>query len=460
MSEKISLSELQLVIRDSLYMALPDFYWVIAEISEIKENISGHCYLELIEKNPGEQNVRAKVKAIIWSKRHRFLKSYFENVTGETLREGLKILVKVKIEYSELYGLSLIICDIDPAFTLGEMAMKRQAIIKKLEDEGVFSMNRELDFPLVPQRIAVISSANAAGYSDFINHLKSNSQGYVFYPVLFETPMQGSDTERGVINSLDRIAAISELFDVVAIIRGGGSQSDLSWFDCYNIAYYITQFPLPVLTGIGHDKDESVTDLVACKSLKTPTAVANFIIDCTADTDRRLEELSICIMESFRLIIDKNWSVLDTLKSSMVPSIRLLISKIREDLSAKIIRVANTGKEYIVRAGILPANLKSRLTNSCRTYTSIKESGLRRNRYDLISFTSGTVKSNSLRLDGLSNVLEIVNPENVLKRGYTITSLNGKILKKKELLLPDDIIETRFTDGTIKSRVAEDTQSE
>ena len=459
MTEKLSLSELQLTIRDSLYIALPDFYWVKAEISEIKENFSGHCYLELIEKNPGEQNVRAKVKAIIWSKRHRFLKSYFENVTGEILREGIKILVRVKIEYSELYGLSLIICDIDPAFTMGEMALKRQDIIKRLENDGVFSMNKDLDFPFLPQRIAIISSANSAGYSDFINHLKGNSQGYVFFPVLFETPMQGKETERGVISSLERIAANSESFDIVAIIRGGGSQSDLSWFDCYDIAYYITQFPLPVLTGIGHDKDESVTDLVAYKSLKTPTAVANYIIDSTSEADRHLMELSIGIMDGSREILEKNRMLIDQLTSSLVPSVKLLISDIRDVLSGKILGIANTGKEYIVRAGILPANLKSRLTNSLRSYILMKKSNLARNRYDLVSFSSGVLKRSSHRLDSLNNVLEIINPENVLKRGYTITSINGKMLKKKDSLRSEDIIETRFSDGAIRSRIVEDKQN-
>jgi exodeoxyribonuclease VII large subunit len=292
MTEKLSLTQLQLIIRDSLYIALPDMYWVIAEISEIKENAAGHCYLELIEKHPDEKNIRAKAKAIIWSRRYRFLKSFFENVTGESIKEGLKILVKTKVEYHELYGLSLIVSDIDPAFTIGEMALKRQQTINRLEHEGVFSMNKDLDFPIVPQRIAIISSKNAAGYSDFVNQLTGNSFGYVFYTELIETIMQGTETEQGVINALDKIAENSHLFDLVIIIRGGGSQSDLSWFDSYNIAYHVTQFPLPVVTGIGHDKDMSVTDMVANRSLKTPTAVADFLIECMADTENSLIGLS------------------------------------------------------------------------------------------------------------------------------------------------------------------------
>src|SRR4030042_1106598 len=236
MEERLSLTELQLIIKDSLYMALPDMYWVVAEISEMKENYAGHCYLELIEKHPDEKNVRARVKAVIWNKRFRFLRSFFENVAGDQIREGMQVLVKAKVEYHEIYGLSLVISDIDPSFTIGEMALKRQMIIKRLEEEGVFTMNKELAFPLIPQRIAVISSRNAAGYAAFINHLKKNSYGYVFYTALFETVMQGTETEESVINSLDRIADNAEMFDVVAIIRGGGSVSDLSWFDNYRIA--------------------------------------------------------------------------------------------------------------------------------------------------------------------------------------------------------------------------------
>jgi len=275
MNEKLSLTELQLIIKDSLYLALPDMYWVVAEISEIKENYNGHCYLELVEKHPDEISIRSRVKAVIWSSRYRFIKSFFENSAGESLRDGLKILIRVKIEYHEIYGLSLVINDIDPAFTIGEMALKRQQILKKLEDEGVITMNRDLDFPVVPQRIAVISSANAAGYTDFMKHLKENSFGYVFYTALIETPMQGRETESGLIKALERIASHLDKFDLAVIIRGGGSQTDLSWFDNYNIAYYITQFPLPVITGIGHEKDLSVTDIVAHRSLKTPTAVAD-----------------------------------------------------------------------------------------------------------------------------------------------------------------------------------------
>ena len=409
MTEKLSLTELQLIIRDSLYLSLPHMFWIIAEISEISVNSSGHCYLELIEKHPDEKNVRARIKGIIWSSRYSFIKSFFENITGESLRCGLKILIKAKVEYHELYGLSLVISDIDPAFTIGEMAIKRQLVIKKLEQEGVFSMNKEIDFPLLPQKIVIISSKSAAGYSDFINQLNGNSFGYVFYTALIETPMQGTETEQGVISALDKIAVNSSLFDLVVIIRGGGSQTDLSWFDNYNIAYHVTQFPLPVITGIGHEKDMSVTDMVANKSLKTPTAVADFIIDAMASSENQLLEMS---------------------------------SEIRD-----------LGKEYISKAGHVAANHSSRLVSSARTFSFNKVNAAERSIKSLIAFTLNSLKRNNTRLLGLENTLHILKPENVLQRGYTITSLNGRILKKSIQLKKDDVIDTLFRDGTVSSIV-------
>jgi len=453
MTEKLSLTELQLIIRDSLYLALPGMYWVIAEISEINENHAGHCYLELIEKHPDEKNVRARVKAIIWSNRYRFLKSFFENITGESLKEGLKILVKTKVEYHELYGLNLVISDIDPAFTIGEMELKRQLVIKKLEQEGVFSMNKELDLPIVPQRIAIISSKNAAGYSDFINHLTGNSFGYVFYTVLFESAMQGAETEQGVISALDKIAVNSHLFDLVVIIRGGGSQSDLSWFDSYNIAYHVTQFPLPVLTGIGHDKDMSVTDMVANKSLKTPTAVADFLIDFVAGAENHLIEISSGIKDISRIVIEKNRNRIETSKTILIPLARIMMSKIKDKLSEIIIEIINIGKEYTFKAGLAPANQKSRLVSAVKTFSSDKETALERTRQGLIASTSNFLNMTGIMSEGLENTLNILNPENVLQRGYTITSLNGKILKKSDQVKTDDLIDTQFSDGALRSRV-------
>jgi exodeoxyribonuclease VII large subunit len=453
MTEKVSLTELQLIIRDSLYLAMPDVYWVMAEISELKENNAGHCYLELIEKHPDEKNVRARVKAIIWSNRYRFLKAFFENITGESLREGLKILVKTKVDYHELYGLSLIISDIDPAFTIGEMAMKRQLVIKKLEHEGVFSMNKEIPFPAVPQRIAVISSKNAAGYSDFINQLKSNSFGYVFYTALIEASLQGEETEQSVISALDKIALRSNLFNLVVIIRGGGSQSDLSWFDSYNIAYHVTQFPLPVITGIGHDKDVSVTDMVANRALKTPTAVADFIIDSVAGAENHIIEISSEIIAASQIIIEKNKNRIESSGNKLFPLARIMMSEVKDNLSAEIIEIINIGKEKIIRAGLIPANQESKLSSAIKSYYSGKNMTIRRNSQRLITGSINCLSANNLMLIGLVNRLQLLNPENILKRGFSITSINGRILKNSDLIKKDDLIDTQLYSGILRSRV-------
>jgi exodeoxyribonuclease VII large subunit len=455
MGEKLTLTELQLIIRDSLYLSLPEMFWVIAEISELKENYAGHCYLELIEKNPDEKNISARVKAIIWNKRYGFLKSFFENVTGESLREGLKILVKAKVEYHELYGLSLVISDIDPAFTIGEMAIKRQLIIKKLEQDGVFSMNKDLDFPILPQRIAIISSKNAAGYSDFIKHLTTNSYGYVFNTALIESAMQGAETEPGILNALDRIAENVHLFDLVVIIRGGGSLTDLSWFDSYNIAYHVTQFPLPVLTGIGHDKDMTVTDMVAYMALKTPTAAADFIIDTVIVFENHLIEMCTGIRDLSLAIIEKNRTRVESSGIKLVQQTRIMISDIKDRVSGKIIEIINLGKEYTFRAGLIPANHLTRLISEVRSYSNIRKSALARTCTSLKVQTLVSLETIRVKIEGLENSLKIMNPENVLRRGYTITSFHGKIIKECELLKTDDIIDTQFSNGNVKSRILE-----
>jgi len=455
MTEKITLNELQLIIKDSLYMALPDEYWVMAEISELKENHAGHCYLELIEKNTDEKNVKARVKAIIWSNRYRFLKALFENITGESLREGIKVLTKVKIEYHELYGLSLIISDIDPSFTLGEMAVKRQLIIKRLEDEGVFSMNKELNFPSVPQKIAIISSKSAAGYSDFINHLKNNTYGYVFYTVLFDSSLQGIETEQSVISSLDKIALNLDLFDAVVIIRGGGSQTDLSWFDNYNIAYHITQFPLPVITGIGHDKDVSVSDMVANISLKTPTAVADFLVDSVMEVENHIMEMSSGIIDASQIIIEKNRSKLETSAVRLFPLARIMISEIKEKLSSEIIGISNVCKSLIFRAGLIPSNQESRLSSEVKAYISSNEMMLKNNSRNLISDTMNLFKVKNTKVKALENTLQLLNPENILQRGYSVTSINGRILRNIDQVNNDDLVETKLFGGSFRSRVIE-----
>jgi exodeoxyribonuclease VII large subunit len=333
------------------------------------------------------------------------------------------------------------------------MAMKRQLVIKKLEQEGVFSMNKEIMFPAVPQRIAVISSKNAAGYSDFINQLKSNSFGYIFYTALIESSLQGTETEQGIMNALDRIALNSHLFDLVVIIRGGGSQSDLNWFDSYNIAYHVTQFPLPVITGIGHDKDVSVTDMVANKSLKTPTAVADFLIDSVNSAENHIIDIGSEIIDASQIIFEKNKNRIDASAIKLFPLAQIMMSHVKDKLSSEIIEIINIGKEFIIRAGLIPSNQESKLASAAKSYSSGKEVTLRRNGQRLIAGSVNYLSVNDVMLKNLGNTLQLLNPENVLQRGFSITSINGRIIKNSDQISKDDQIDTQLFEGTLRSRV-------
>ena len=276
----LSLQELQQRIKSAIEDSLPLPVWVVAEISDLKVNsYSGHCYMELVEKaeavRGGTSTPKAQARAVIWRNQYAMLSAYFLSQTGSRLQVGMKILAKVMVTYHELYGLSLQISDIDPTYTLGEVERQKQITISQLKADGVWDMNRELSLPTPIQRIAIISSATAAGYQDFCREIADG--GYDFRLTLFEAVVQGERAEDSVIDALSRIAEREEEFDVAVMIRGGGSTSDLSCFNSYRLCAYVAQFPLPVLTGIGHLKDESVADMVAHTPLKTPTAVAAWL---------------------------------------------------------------------------------------------------------------------------------------------------------------------------------------
>ena len=410
-SEKITLSELQGLIRDKLYEALPGFFWVIAEIAEIKLNSAGHCYLELTGSDTPGGKVTARVRATIWASKYLSLNTFFTASAGIPLRPGITILCKATVEYHELYGLSLNITDIDPTYTAGDMALKREAVINRLTAEGVMTMNRELSLPLYPRNVAVISSSNAAGYQDFMNHLTNNPYGYVFVPELFEAVMQGESTERSVIEALDRISASDEHFDAVVIIRGGGSTTDLSWFDSYDIAFYVTQFPVPVLTGIGHEKDLTVTDMVAWKSVKTPTAVADFLVTQTLDCEN--------------MIID--------LASSIYTEAAGIISSEEEQLSSLQNRTAATGR-LIVR---------------------VKREHLGYQTETLLRAKNNMLRAGKELTDRLESSLHNLDPASVMHRGFTLTTKGGKIIRTSSGLEPGEVIITHFEDGKATSIVKE-----
>lgn len=311
-AQHITLSELQHRIKSAVEGSLALPVWVVAEVSELKVNYSGHCYLELVEKSEptrgGTPIPRAQVRAVIWRSQYAMLSSYFEAETGSRLAVGMKILAKVVVSYHELYGLSLQITDLDASYTLGEVERQRQMTIAQLQRDGVWDMNRSLTLPRPLQRIAVVSSAAAAGYRDFCNELRDG--GYAFSLTLFDVVVQGTAAEQSICTALEEVALRQEQFDVVVLIRGGGSASDLSCFNSYRLCSYVAQFPLPVITGIGHDKDTSVADMVAHTPLKTPTAVAAWLTEGMAremawldDAARTLSDMAVVTVqrESMRL---------------------------------------------------------------------------------------------------------------------------------------------------------------
>lgn len=289
--EPITLYSLNNLVRNAVADAMPSRYWVTGELSEVRETAVGHCYIELVQRDEATDETVAKARGTVWSRIYSLLRPYFLEQTGQPFAAGLKVLLQVTVSFHELYGYSLDVCDIEPAYTIGDIARRRQLIIKRLTDEGVIGLNKELDLPLLPQRIAVISSATAAGYGDFCDQLLGNRYGFVFYPHLFPAPMQGSAAEQGIIEALNSIASNIDLWDAVVIIRGGGATSDLGCFDTYDLANNCAQFPLPIITGIGHLRDESLLDIVAHTSAKTPTAAAELFIHAMLANEATLTEL-------------------------------------------------------------------------------------------------------------------------------------------------------------------------
>ena len=284
--EYIDLFEFQSRLKDGVECLFPDRVWIKAEVSAVKARNGGHCYLELSQSDAS--GLVAKANAIIWSSKYRFIAPYFESVTGSPIQVGMVILVEVQVNFSQLYGFSLIINDVDPEYSLGLKELERQKTIDRLQKEGLMDLQKELALPVLPYRMAVISAPDAAGYRDFINHLQDNPYGFVYEPVLFPATMQGADCPASVIEALDSVLESGDAYDAVLILRGGGARLDLACFDDYDLAAVIAQYPLPVLTAIGHDQDFHVCDMVACMYVKTPTALADLLVEMYADEDARL----------------------------------------------------------------------------------------------------------------------------------------------------------------------------
>ncbi len=451
--EKLTLSELNGLIRETVENHFQHPYWVIAEISEMKINASGHCYLELIEKGPDNDLPLAKARATIWAYTFRLLKPYFETTAGRPLTTGIKVLLQVVVSFHEVYGLSLTIKDIDPGFTIGEMALKRKKIIERLRKEGIFDMNRQLPFPLVPQRIAIISSETAAGYQDFVHQLTHNPQGYSFDLVLFPAVMQGKDAEDTLIRALEKIYSREQNFDLVVIIRGGGSQADLGCFDNYRLSAHMAQLPLPILTGIGHEKDETVADLVAYTNLKTPTAVAAFILDRMMTFEERIHEVSEAIYQRIQDILFRQNNLLEhnvyKIKSLLQKQLGIhthLLDRIRQKLfylsennrhekknerTQYVRELIRSIHDYIEWHKQKPEKYSGEITNVARRYL------LEKKQY----------------LDVSQKSLSYLDPMNILRRGYSITRLQGHAIKDPATVKTGDVIHTKLLAGDIKSRI-------
>lgn len=317
MEEKLTLLQLQEMIQEGVSEIFPQSLQLVSEVSSVKENASGHCYLELVEWQEGERGPAAKARAMIWSSAYRIIKPLFKSATGRDIEVGMHLLMRVQPQYSPLYGLSLIISDIDPLFTVGEMELARQRTIERLQKEGLMEMNALLPLPLLPSRIAIVSSPTAAGYADFMNHLQENQLGVNFLTELFVAPMQGDEAPDGIIAALERIAQRQEEFDLVVLIRGGGAVTDLIPFDNYDLAVNIANFPLPVITGVGHETDYHICDMVAHTGLKTPTAVADFLLDAFAREREALEYMATRMANLLMLKIKEQNRNLDIMKERM-----------------------------------------------------------------------------------------------------------------------------------------------
>lgn len=328
----LSLSRLNSMVRAAIEEQLPLKYWVTGELSEVRATSVGHCYIELVERDEATGEISAKARGTIWSRVYSLLRPYFLEQTGREFSVGLKVLLQVSVNFHEVYGFSLDVCDIEPAYTIGDMARQRMLIVQRLTDEGVINLNKELPFPLLPKRVAVISSASAAGYGDFCDQLNGNLYGFNFRVQLFPAPMQGSKVEEGIISALNAIACDLYSWDVVVIIRGGGATSDLSCFDTYDLANNCAQFPLPVVTGIGHQRDDTLLDIVAHTRVKTPTAAAELLIHTMLVQAEKIENLRRAIPDIVsRRIADERRRV-EMLVQNLPLSVAMLLQQQRHRL--------------------------------------------------------------------------------------------------------------------------------
>ncbi len=449
MKQTLSLLELNQLLAEVIEVGMPREYWVEAEISELRE-VRGHCYIDLIEKAEGTNTPVARASAKCWANTWSTVGPLFEKVTGQRLHTGMKVLMLVGANFHPAYGFSWIISDIDPTYTLGDMARKRQAIIDQLKREGVFDMQKELEMPLFCQHIAVISSANAAGYGDFVNQLESNAYGFKFVTQLFPATMQGEGVEQSIIDALNKIyASMSSphpstlnpppstfnpppsTFDCVVIIRGGGATSDLSGFDTLALAENVAQFPLPVITGIGHERDESVLDMISHTRVKTPTAAAAFLIEN----------------------LKRVWDYLQDAQT-------MLAANAKQRMETEQMRLMRASEKIPSLSSLVREKEERRLDRVLQKIINAAQQGVSNNSHkidimegNMLPLASRLLMEQKHRLQMLEQRALALDPVLLLKRGYSITTHNGIVVRDASQLKPGDVLETRVEKGIVQSEV-------
>lgn len=433
----LTLYELNSLVRQVVENTLAQEYWVEAEVSECREN-KGHCYMELIQKDERSATPIARASAKCWASKWMLIRPDFERTTGQRLRAGMKVLLKVYAQFHEAYGFSWIVTNIDPTYTLGDMARKRQEIIRQLKEEGVFDLQKELQLPLFCQHIAVISSETAAGYGDFCNQLADNPYGFQFHVQLFPAIMQGEGVEQSIIRALEKIyqqqtedRGSASPFDCVVIIRGGGATSDMSGFDTLALAENVANFPLPIITGIGHERDESILDMVSHMRVKTPTAAAAFLIshlkevlDAINDAQDRIAAFTQRKLSEYKAQLSAMAEVLPRVFSTIKTKQEARLDSLYSRITSHTLQIVSNYRSSI-------ANLENRLP-------ILLERRMMKEKH---------------QLQLLEEKAKSLDPALMLHRGYSMTMKDGRIVRDASLLQAGDEIETRLEKGTIKSIV-------
>ena len=463
------LDELQMVVRSTFDRS----YWVIAEIVSVSEAKNGHLYLEIAEKE--NDFLQAKIRANIWSKTKSRILSEFEHVTNQSLKKGMKVLVNVTIDFHTVFGLSLNILDIDPNFSLGEIERQKQATLLKLEQEGLIDFNKQHVLPLAFQSIAIVSSETAAGYQDFLKQLSDNTYDYKFKTMLFQSTMQGKTAAESIIQALDKIENGDSPFDVVVLIRGGGSTLDLNCFDEYSLAVRLAQSQFPIFTGIGHERDTSIADKVAHTQFKTPTAVADYIVAHNRDFEIMLGTLSESINQyTFDLIDDQKQNISNLSKNL------IYISQQKLHKNAKLLEQQNfnyqkAANNRLVRAGfrldkishILKHDLKIRFQQMDQNlenrfikiiYNSKNLLQIHKHKTDqykksLSRQSLQRVQSSSLQIEQMNQLIHLSDPKQILKKGFSITRVNGQLLRSIRNVSKEEILSTELYDGILESKI-------